>query len=142
MKLSSIITITIKSVLAPILAMYLLSKYNLCNYLLFIPNDYKFESGVTLYVAIILVLVDIVILCINNSKARIQCVFYSDFNNESIVNRPEIVLKANQLGVSSVYCHLIIEGNYKSLKETCIDMEIPSWFHIQSDGKDCIRSSP
>lgn len=139
MKLSSFITIAIKSVLAPIFAMYLLSEYNFCDYLLFIPDDYRFESGVTLYLAIILLIIDGVLAYINSSKAQIKCVFYSDSSNESIVNKPEIVLRDNQLGVSSIYCHLIIEGNYKTLKETSIDMEIPSWFQMQSNEKDCIK---
>lgn len=138
LKLSSFVTITIKSVFAPILAMFILSKCNICDYLSFIPDGYKYESGVTLYVALILLFIEAITEFINKSKAQIQCVFYPDYSKESSVYKPEIVLSGNQLGVSAIYCHLIIEGNYKTLKDTRIDMEIPSWFGIQSDGKNCI----
>ncbi len=53
MKLSSIIKILIKAVVLPIIAMFMLNKWNLCEYITFIPEDYRFEAGLALYMAIL-----------------------------------------------------------------------------------------
>ena len=53
MKPPIIIKILIKAIIPPIIAMFILSKWNFCEYITFIPEDHCFESGLALYLAIL-----------------------------------------------------------------------------------------
>ena len=53
MNVSTIIKIFLKAILIPIVTVWGLSKFNVFEYITFIPEDYQYEIGLTVYLALI-----------------------------------------------------------------------------------------
>lgn len=75
MKVSTIITIILKAILVPIVAILFLNKFNLFEYITFVPEEYQYEIGLTVYLALIEALYG---FCENfiNSKRQALCVYF------------------------------------------------------------------
>lgn len=138
MRLSSIIKILIKAVGLPFIAMFMLNKWNLCEYVTFIPKDYQFEAGLALYMAILEAIAELVEYFVAKARATIACTFYSDERREDSHARPSIQMSENSMGVASVWCHIILNGNYKKLLGTEVCLDIPQWFSAQLDANSNI----
>ena len=75
MKPSSIIKILFKAIALPIIAMFVLNKWNLCEYITFIPEDYRFEAGLALYMALLEAVAEFIEYVIAKANATIICTF-------------------------------------------------------------------
>ena len=113
--------------------MLLLARFNICSYFTFIPTDYHYEAGLTFYIAILEIIVQLLEECIREERASIRCIFYKDENDESLNNNPEILLSSSSCGVNTIWCHFSIDGNYRKLKKAMVRLDIPSWFAVQCD---------
>lgn len=138
MRPSSIIEILIKAVVLPLIAMFILNKWNLCDYITFIPEDYRFEAGLALYMAILEAIAEFAEYFIAKASATITCTFYMDERHEDSHTRPSIQMSENSMGVASVWCHIILNGDYKKLLGTEVCLDIPQWFSAQLDANSNI----
>lgn len=138
MRPSSIIKILIKAVVLPFIAMFMLHKWNLCEYVTFIPENYRFEAGLALYMAILEAIAELAEYFIAKANATITCTFYTDERHEDGHTRPSIQMNENSMGVASAWCHIILNGNYKKLSGTEVCLDIPQWFSTQLDGNSNI----
>lgn len=111
--------------------MFALSKYNLCDYITFIPEDYRYEAGLTLYLAILEGACYVIEYFIEKSSASIKCVFYKDEKREDGHAKPVVTMSQKSLDVGSVWCHLVVAGNWKKLSKSQIILDIPEWFSAQ-----------
>ena len=125
MRPSSIIKILIKAIVLPFIAMFMLNKWNLCDYVIFIPEDYRFEAGLALYMAILEAIAELAEYFIAKANATITCTFYTDERHEDSHTRPSIQMSENSMGVASVWCHIILNGDYKKLLGTEVCLDIP-----------------
>lgn len=138
MRPSSIIKILIKAIVLPFIAMFMLNKWNLCDYVIFIPEDYRFEAGLALYMAILEAIAELAEYFIAKANATITCTFYTDERHEDSHTRPSIQMSENSMGVASVWCHIILNGDYKKLLGTEVCLDIPQWFSAQLDANSNI----
>lgn len=141
MKPSSIIKILIKAVVLPIIAMFMLNKWNLCEYITFIPEDYRFEAGLALYMAILEAVAEFIEYFIAKANATITCTFYTDERREDRHAKPTIQMSDSSMGIASVWCHIILDGNYKILSGTEICLDIPQWFSAQLDANSSLNQN-
>lgn len=133
MRPSSIIKILIKAIILPFIAMFALNEWNLCEYVLFIPEGYRFDAGLALYMAILEAVAELVEYFILKANATITCTFYTDERHEARQIRPSIRMSEESMGVASIWCHVILNGDYKKLSGTEICLNIPRWFTVQID---------
>lgn len=138
MKPSSIIKILLKAVVLPMIAMFMLNKWNLCEYITFIPEDYRFEAGLALYMAILEAVAEFIEYFIAKANATITCTFYIDERREDRHAKPTIQMSDRSMGIASVWCHIILDGNYKILSGTEICLDIPQWFSAQLDANSSL----
>lgn len=141
MKPSSIIKILIKAVVLPMIAMFMLNKWNLCGYITFIPEDYRFEAGLALYMAILEAVAEFIEYFIAKANATIACTFYTDERREDRHAKPTIQMSDSSMGIASVWCHIILDGNYKILSGTEICLDIPQWFSAQLDANSSLNQN-
>lgn len=141
MKPSSIIKILIKAVVLPIIAMFILNKWNLCEYITFIPEDYRFEAGLALYMAMLEAVAEFIEYFIARANATITCTFYTDERREDRHAKPTIQMSGSSMGIASVWCHIILDGNYKKLSGTEIYLDIPQWFSAQLDANSSLEQN-
>lgn len=141
MKPSSIIKILIKAVFLPIIAMFVLNKWNLCEYITFIPKDYRFEAGLASYMAILEAAAEFIEYLILKANATIICTFYTDERREDSHAKPIIIMNESSMGVASIWCHITLDGNYKKLRETEICLDIPQWFSAQLDADSSLEQN-
>lgn len=117
MRPSSIIKILIKAVALPIIAMFMLNKWNLCEYITFIPEDYRFDAGLALYMAVLEAVAEFIEYFIAKANATITCTFYIDERREDRHTKPTIQMSDSSMGIANVWCHIILDGNYKNFLE-------------------------
>ncbi len=141
MKPSSIIKILTKAVVLPIIAMFMLNKWNLCEYITFIPEDYRFEAGLALYMAMLEAVAEFIEYLITKANATITCSFYTDERREDGHAKPTIRMSDSSMGIASVWCHIILDGSYKKLSGTEICLDIPHWFSAQLDANSSLEQN-
>ena len=141
MKPSSIIKILIKAVALPIIAMFILNKWNLCEYITFIPEDYRFDAGLALYMALLEAVAEFIEYFIAKANATITCTFYIDERREDRHAKPTVQMSGNSLGTANVWCHIILDGNYKKLSGTEICLDIPQWFSAQLNANSSLEQN-
>lgn len=139
MKPSSIIKILIKAVALPIIAMFMLNKWNLCEYITFIPEDYRFDAGLALYMALLEAVAEFIEYFIAKANATITCTFYIDERREDMHAKPTVQMSGSSMGIANVWCHIILDGNYKKLLGTEICLDIPQWFSAQLDANSSLE---
>ena len=71
MKVSTMITIILKAILVPIVAIFFLNKFNLFEHITFVPEEYQYEIGLTAYLALIEALYGFGENFINSKKASV-----------------------------------------------------------------------
>ena len=128
----------IKMIIVPLVAMFFTKAWNPSQLFSFIPEEYFYEAGLTLYVASLEGIAELAEHLIKKSDITIQCIWYTDERLENSHSKPQISMNANNCGYSKIFCHVIIDGNYKRLKDAKIDLEIPSWFTVQFTTSDYI----
>ncbi|WP_304975153.1 hypothetical protein [uncultured Acetatifactor sp.] len=141
MKPSSIIKILLKAVALPIMAMFMLNKWNLCEYITFIPEDYRFDAGLALYMAMLEAVAEFIEYFIAKANATITCTFYTDERREDRHAKPTIQMSDSSMGIASAWCHIILDGSYKKLSGTEICLDIPQWFSAQVDANSSLEQN-
>lgn len=139
MKPSSIIKILIKAISIPIIAMFALNKWNFCEYITFIPEDYQFEAGMALYMAVLEAISEFIEYFIAKNNAIITCIFYTDERREDSHIKPIIQMSDNSMGVASIWCHIILNGSYKNFKKKELYIDIPQWFSVQLEANSSLK---
>lgn len=131
MKASWWLRMLIKAIITPISAVYFLDKFNICDYLLFIPDEHKFDVGLSLYLAVLEMGAEFLENLCSNTVAEIECVFYSDKDNKNINTIPHFVCDSDSDGVTNIYCEVKVKGNIQKLKKCKLIMDIPEWVTSQ-----------
>lgn len=129
MKIGKIFTV-LRPVLSALIAIYLLSLFNLVDYVSIVPEDIKFETGLTIYFAIVEnILFAIKLKIKENYASEITCIFYKE--DADISNKP--VIKFDENDVCQVKCVLDIRGNNNILGKSKIRISLPRWVDVQFD---------
>lgn len=119
----------------------MLNKWNLCEYITFIPEDYRFDAGLALYMAVLEAIAELIEYFIAKANAAITCTFYVDERREDRHAKPTIQMSGSSMGIANVWCHIILDGNYKKLLGTEICLDIPQWFSAQLDANSSLEQN-
>lgn len=139
MNVSSIIKILLKAILIPVFSALLLSKFNLSEYIPFVPEEYQYEIGLTVYLALIEAIYGFCESFFNSRKAKVICVFYKVKEDKDIENIPTIICD-DTIGVSTINYYIELTGNLKRLRKCKFKMELPPWLTIQLNISDEVLS--
>lgn len=139
MKVFTIIKIMLKAILIPIVAVLCLGKFNLFEYITFVPEEYQYEIGLTVYLALIEALHGFGKNFINSKKAKIACVFFKTETDKDEKNVPFIICDET-IGVATINCYIELTGNLKRLRKCKMQMELPSWLTAQVSTSDTVLS--
>lgn len=139
MKVSAIIKIMLKAILIPIIAVLCLNKFNLFEYITFVPEEYQYEIGLTVYLALIETLYGFVENFINSQKAKVVCVFFELETDKDGKNVPSIICDET-IGVATINCYIELAGNLGRLRKCKLQMELPSWLTAQVSTSDTVLS--
>ena len=130
MKIPSPIQILLKAILVPLLAVISLNKFNFFSYVTFVPDDYKFDVGLTVYLTLIEAFYEIVKRHIAKSMSEIECVFYERKDSINIKNTPVFVCDS-QSGVTTILCRIRLQGNVDNLRKCSLVLNLPTWLSSQ-----------
>lgn len=119
--------------------MFILHKWNVCEYITFIPEEYCFQAGLSLYLAILEAAIGFIEYFIAKGQASIMCTFYTSERTEDIRDKPIIRISDSSMGVASIWCHIILNGSYKKLCGTEIYLDIPQWLSVQLDSNSSLE---
>lgn len=139
MRVSTIIKVLLKAIIVPVIVVFGLSKFNLFEYMTFIPTDYQYEVGLTFYLAFMEAVYGFVENAIEQKKSKITCTFYVSDADRNIENTPLIVCD-NDVGVAIINCHLEVSGNLKKIRKSVLKLELPSWLTAQINVQDTVLS--
>ena len=132
MKIPLAIKILLRAVLVPLIAVFLLNKFNFFNYITFVPDDYKFDVGLTLYLAVLEAIAEILEQVYSNSLAEIECIFYQRPEDINIKNTPVFLCSDQTAGVANVSCRVQLKGNIKRLRNCRLSLDLPNWLTSQA----------
>lgn len=126
---SSLILTLMKVIAIPLCAIFLVGKFNLFEYIDFVPSEYSFDAGLTGYFA----LLELLYLKIFNyvdtyHKANIECIFYKDKPSRKLSNIPEISFSSE---VVYINCYLEFRGGSKKLANSSLVITLPNWVDVQ-----------
>ena len=138
--LKKIILAIIKAFIIPLIAIFILKKWNLFLYITFIPEDQRYDVGLTFYVALFEIIISALAEYLETKHAHVKLIFFEVKSNENINNVPTIICNSNY-GTASLSCHIILHGDYKLLKKCQIKMDYPSWLTTQISSTDTILSA-
>ena len=124
MKIPSAIRILLKALLVPLIAVFFLNQFNVFEYITFVPEDYKFDVGLTLYLAILEALAEILEHLYSNALAEVECIFFQKAEDINIKNTPVFVCSDQTAGVTSISCKVQLKGNVKRLKNCRLSLEL------------------
>lgn len=135
MKVSTITKILLKAILIPIVAVLGLSKFNLFEYITFVPEEYQYEIGLTAYLALIETLYGVGESFIDSKKAKVVCVFFKSETDKDRKNIPSIICDET-IGVATIDCYIELTGNLERLRKCKLQMQLPSWLTAQISTSD------
>lgn len=104
--------------------------FNVTNFIHFIPEDKKFEISVSLYTAIILVIVNLIKEFINDKKTNIKLIAYGKKQDPNMKNIPEFQF-STKYGVSEIHIDIHIRGNLKIINKLILSLDFPNWVQPQ-----------
>ena len=130
MKIPSPLRILLKAILTPLLAVFFLNKFNLFEYVTFVPDEYTFDVGLMLYLALIEALYEIIKQRLSKSMSEIECVFYERKDSIDIRNTPMFVCDS-QTCVTTISCRIRLRGNVNSLRKCKLVLSLPEWLSSQ-----------
>ena len=128
---ASLFFIIIKCILTPIIAVFLVNKWNFFESVTIIPNDYAFEFGLAAYLGFLEWLYTKIVCKIKENEAKIECVFYCSGQQESIESNPAIQFRDE---VAYINGKINVSGKVKKLCKNNVLIIIPNWVDIQIDG--------
>ena len=113
MRVPTIVKLILKSLIIPIVAVISLNYFNLFEYVVFVPEDYRYEVGLTVYLAISETIYGLIESWIERKQATVKCIFYVSDIDKDINNNPSIMCDSEGMGVASVNCYVELKGNLK-----------------------------
>ncbi|MDU2265216.1 hypothetical protein [Clostridium celatum] len=128
---ASLFFIIVKCILAPIIAVFLVNKWNFFESVTIIPNDYAFEFGLAAYLGFLEWLYAKIVCKIKENEAKIECLFYCSGQQESIESNPAIEFRDE---VAYINGKINVSGKVKKLCKNNVLIVIPNWVDIQIDG--------
>lgn len=105
MNVSAIIKIILKAILIPVIAVWGLSKFNVFEYITFVPQEYQYEIGLTVYLALIEAVYGFGENFIDSKKAKVMCVFFKSEMDKDGKNIPSIICD-EIIGVATINCDI------------------------------------
>ena len=83
MRVPTIVKLILKSLIIPIVAVISLNYFNHFEYVVFVPEDYRYEVGLTVYLAISEIIYGLIESWIERKqRTTVKCIFYvSDIDN-------------------------------------------------------------
>ena len=117
MKIPTTMKLILKSLIIPILAIIMLDRFNLFDFIAFVPDGHRYDIGFTMYSAAIGIIHGVIENYIEQNQANIKCIFFSSKNDKDIKSNPLVVLSDDDMGVASINCLIEIEGNSEILKK-------------------------
>ena len=136
-KVFTLIKIVVKSIIIPLIAVFLLNKYNLFEYIKFVPEDYRYEMGLTAYLTLLEMVSGIIQNILEAQKASVICTFYISENDKDIKNIPLIICDES-VGVATISYYLELTGNLKKLRKCEFELALPSWVQAQLNNSDAV----
>lgn len=130
---ASLFFIIVKCLLTPIIAVFLVYKWNLFESITFIPNDYVFEVGLAAYLGFLEWLYARLLCVIKENEAKIECLFYCSGQQENIESNPAIQFRNE---VAYINGKINVSGKVKKLCKNNVLITMPNWVDIQIDGCD------
>lgn len=137
MRASTIIEVLLKALIIPIIAVVGLANFNVFEYVMFVPVDYQYEIGLTVYLTLIEAIYGFVENIIEEKKASVICVFYLAETGKDINNTPSIICD-EVIGVSTINCEIQVTGNLKRLRKCKLSLELPMWLTSQVNISDTV----
>lgn len=98
------VKVILRAILGPVFAVIALAKFNLFEYITFIPTEYQYEVGLTVYLACAEALLEIIQRCGEKNCAKITCIFYRKANEINLSNIPAISCSSSTAGCASIKC--------------------------------------
>ena len=138
MRGSTIVKLFLKSLIIPLVVVISLSYFNLFNYVIFVPQDYRYEVGLTVYLAIAETIYGLIESWIGQKQATIKCIFYVSDIDKDINNNLSIMCDSEGMGVASVNCYIELKGNLKKLRKCKINLKLPEWLSSQASTSDIV----
>lgn len=139
MNVSTIIKIFLKAIFIPVIAVWGLSKFNIFEYITFVPQEYQYEIGLTVYLALIEAVYGLGENFIDSKKAKVVCVFFKSEMDKDGKNIPSIICDET-MGVATINCYIELTGNLGRLRKCKLQMELPSWLTAQLSTSDTVLS--
>lgn len=134
MNISLVIT-GVKGILLPLLAIYLVNRWNFFSYFSFIPKDKIFDFGLASYICVLECIYHIIITKINDNKVKIECLLYTKNQKKSINNIPNIEF---QQDVAYVRGQITVSGRTKKACKNSIRLVFPNWVDIQNNNQNSL----
>lgn len=125
------IGICIKSIVLPLLAIFAVHHFNIFIGFNQISDDQAFDIGLSCYLAIFEASISVIENIIDSKKANIVVTFSErkdDYDDESC---PIVVCDPTK-NVRYLWCHITLDGNYSRLRNTSLEIVLPSWLSSQS----------
>ena len=138
MRVPTIVKLILKSLIIPIVAVISLNYFNLFEYVVFVPEDYRYEVGLTVYLAISETIYGLIESWIERKQATVKCIFYVSDIDKDINNNPSIMCDSEGMGVASVNCYVELKGNLKKLRKCKISLKLPKWLSSQASTSDIV----
>ncbi len=129
----SLLTTILKGIIVPLIAIFVVNRWNFFEVFSFIPEEYLFEFGLTSYI----LLEDCVFHVIKNkmkdNEAQIECLFYCNNQKKSINTIPNIEFQED---VAYIRGSIKVCGKGKKLCKNSIVLTFPNWVDVQIYGQD------
>ena len=137
-RVPAIVKLVFKSIIIPIVVVALLNYFNLFEYITIVPVEYRYEVGLTVYLAIAETVYGLIGSFIEKKRAHVRCTFYLSEVDKDTKNNPAIVCDSNGLGVATINCQFELSGNLKRLRKCKVNMELPEWLSSQVSSSDIV----
>lgn len=131
MKIPFSVQTAIKAILIPLIAVVGLNVLNIFDYVTIVPQEYKFEFGLTIYLAICEAIWEGIKRKCSSLCATINCIFYTKEEEKTIKNTPTIICGASTMNVSKIKCQILLNGNPDYLYKSKLQFSLPEWLSSQ-----------
>lgn len=126
----SLWTTLIKAMVIPIIGIFIAGKFNVFDYISFIPKDQSFKVAITAYFAILeCIYAKLSEVICKHFKASVECLFYCDKQSKSINNSPQLTFIED---VAYIHCSITIKGWTSKLAKNSLIISFPNWVGIQN----------
>lgn len=120
----------LKPIIAAIISLLALYKLNVFDYLTFIPNEYRYEVGITVYFAFFEILIETIFDCIGAKLfSNLDIVISSKNTFGDLTSTPQIDF--NSMQIAEMFVKISATGTKKQFAATAIKIPCPSFVTMQ-----------